>query len=187
MECKSRSTAKIASLFQIHSSISVLSIVSCGIDGLAGFGVGERAWVVRPRPARSEAGFVEQGRRQRGGEIDRQDLRLTEIAALEIKWPSTNPVIVGPFKTPACADLLPRVEAVIDLQVDLLANIGCAEGIPVGAAPLGLQPPGPSRVQAVAGFIVVYRRHHAEHLFHISARIHLGPIGIPGRALNDRV
>jgi hypothetical protein len=92
-------------------------------------GVFERPDIVRSSPSATKPCFIEECRRQRGGKVDRQHLKVAKIAALEIVGPDPNPLIVKAFITPYCANLVLDVEIVINFDIELFTDIGSAQRI----------------------------------------------------------
>src|SRR5678816_736116 len=91
------------------------------------------------------------------------------------------------FEGPGTGYFVPRVEIVVDLRVELFAYVGRAEAKPILATPRAADPAVTGCIETFADFIVVHSRHYAENLRNVTGRIEASAIGVPGRALNDRV
>ena len=87
---------------------------------------------------------------------------------MEVERPGAGPFVVGAFKTPAGVDLLFGVEVVVDLNVDLLANIGRADTESVIGSLQRLKPSRPARIQPIADVAVVDDRHDAEEFRNVA-------------------
>ena len=90
---------------------------------------------------------------------------------MEVERPDAGAFVVSALETPTCIDLLPGIEIVIDLHIDLLADVGRPDTEAIVASPQGLQPSRPGGVQAVADIAVVDRRHDAKQFRDVSGRI----------------
>src|SRR5438552_12460917 len=104
-----------------------------------------------------------------------------------MKGPNAGSFIVSAFKAPAGVDFVRRAEVVIDLDVDLLPDIGGADTEAVVGTMKCPHPSVPACVQPIADFPIVHRRHNTEQLCDVARSIDLSPIRIPRRALDDCV
>ena len=101
-------------------------------------------------------------RRKGRREIDRQNLRLPLRRCRHNRSARRELLVcLDLFKTPASANLVFRIEIVIEFDVELLPDVGRAKAKTILPAPRALHPAGSRGVQAFADFPIVNCRHDA--------------------------
>ena len=137
----------------------------------------------------SPSRLVNQTRRDRGSVIQAQHLRVPPGNAIEPGRVPRGLSVVGvhPLDGPRAVDLLRLGNVVVEFQVELLPRVGETKAEPILGAFRAADPAVTRGVEALADFIVVRGRHDTEDLGDIAGRIHAFTVGIPRRALHNRV